>query len=100
MGVLNPLKVVIDNYPENQTEEFEAPNLPDDPEKMGYRQVPFSREIFIERSDFMEDPPKKFFRLGPGREVRPRWGAGEMGTLWYLKTHTHQPAELSDVAGA
>jgi glutaminyl-tRNA synthetase len=73
MGVLNPLKVVIDNYPENQNEEFEAPNLPDDPDKMGYRQVPFSREIFIERSDFMEDPPKKFFRLGPGREVRLRW---------------------------
>ncbi|MBW1811238.1 MAG: glutamine--tRNA ligase/YqeY domain fusion protein, partial [Deltaproteobacteria bacterium] len=73
MGVLKPLKVIIDNYPENQTEEFEAPNLPDDPEKMGYRQVSFSREIYIERSDFMEDPPKKFFRLGPGREVRLRW---------------------------
>ncbi len=73
MGVLRPLKVVIDNYPEDQVEHFEAPNLPDDPQKMGSRQVPFSRELYIERTDFMEDPPKKFFRLGPGREVRLRW---------------------------
>jgi glutaminyl-tRNA synthetase len=72
MGVLNPLKVIITNYPENQTEELEAVNNPEDPE-MGTRKVPFSREIYIERDDFMEDPPKKFFRLGPGREVRLRY---------------------------
>jgi len=72
MGVLNPLKVIITNYPENQTEELEAINNPEDPE-MGIRKVPFSREIYIERDDFMEDPPKKFFRLGPGREVRLRY---------------------------
>ncbi len=71
MGVLDPLKVVIENYPEGQIEEFEAPVHPQKPE-MGSRRVPFSREIYIERDDFMEDPPKKFFRLGPGREVRLR----------------------------
>jgi glutaminyl-tRNA synthetase len=73
MGVLDPLKVVIVNYPEGEEEEFDAPYLPDDPPKMGTRKVPFTRELFIERKDFMEDPPKKFFRLGPGREVRLRW---------------------------
>jgi len=73
MAVLNPLKVVIVNYPEDQVDELDAPYYPDDPPKMGYRKVPFSRELFIERSDFMEDPPRKFFRLGPGREVRLRW---------------------------
>jgi len=73
MGVLNPLKVVIVNYPEGETEEFDAPYFPDDPPKMGSRKVPFSRELYIERTDFMEDPPKKFFRLAPGREVRLRW---------------------------
>ena len=73
MGVLDPLKVVIVNYPEGEAEELEAPYFPDDPPKMGTRKVPFSREIFIERADFMEDPPKKFFRLSPGREVRLRW---------------------------
>ena len=72
MGVLNPLKVVITNYPENETEELDAINNPEDPE-MGIRKVPFSREIYIERDDFMEDPPRKFFRLGPGREVRLRY---------------------------
>src|SRR5215467_5849778 len=71
MGVLDPLRVVIENYPESQTEWFESPNNPEDP-AAGVRQVPFSREIFIEREDFMEDPPKKFFRLAPGREVRLR----------------------------
>ena len=71
MGVINPLKVVIDNYPDSD-EEFEAMNHPQDPE-MGTRKVPFSKEIYIERDDFMEDPPKKFFRLGPGREVRLRY---------------------------
>ena len=71
MGVLRPLRVVIENYPEGQREEFETPNNPEDP-SMGARRVPFSREIYIERDDFMEDPPKKFFRLAPGREVRLR----------------------------
>ena len=72
MGVLNPLKVVITNYPESQSEELDAVNNPEDPE-MGKRKVPFSRELYIERDDFMEDPPRKFFRLGPGREVRLRY---------------------------
>jgi len=70
--VLRPLKVVIENYPEDQVEEFEGALHPNVPE-MGSRKVPFSREIYIERDDFMEDPPKKFFRLGPGREVRLRF---------------------------
>ncbi|MCP4569790.1 MAG: glutamine--tRNA ligase/YqeY domain fusion protein [FCB group bacterium] len=69
MAVLEPLKVVITNYPEDKTEELEAVNNPED-ESAGTRMVPFSREIYIERNDFREDPPKKFFRLGPGREVR------------------------------
>jgi len=72
MAVLRPLKVSLINYPEGQTEELQAINNPEDP-AMGTRQVPFSREIFIERDDFMEDPPKKFFRLAPGREVRLRY---------------------------
>ena len=72
MAVLRPLKVVIENYPEGQTEELEAINNPEDP-AAGSRKVPFGREIYIERDDFMEDPPKKFFRLGPGREVRLRY---------------------------
>jgi glutaminyl-tRNA synthetase len=72
MGVLQPLKVVIENYPEGRTEELEAINNPEDP-SAGARQVPFSRELYIERDDFMEDPPKKFFRLAPGREVRLRY---------------------------
>ncbi len=69
MGVLNPLKVIISNYPEDITEEIELENNPGDP-NMGTRKIPFSRELYIEREDFMEDPPKKFFRLGPGRNVR------------------------------
>ena len=69
MAVLRPLKVVITNYPEGQVEEFETENNPEDP-SAGTRTVPFSRVIYIERDDFMEDPPKKFFRLAPGREVR------------------------------
>jgi glutaminyl-tRNA synthetase len=69
MAVLRPLKVVITNYPEGQVEEFETENNPEDPEA-GTRKVPFSREVYIERDDFMEDPPGKFFRLAPGREVR------------------------------
>ena len=72
MGVLRPLKVIIDNYPEGQVEELEAINNPED-ESAGTRKVPFSREIYIERTDFMEDPPKKFFRLFPGNEVRLRY---------------------------
>jgi glutaminyl-tRNA synthetase len=71
MGVLNPLRVVIDNYPEGQSESFEIASNPDDA-SAGMRSVPFSRELFIERDDFREDPPKKFFRLAPGREVRLR----------------------------
>ena len=73
MGVIDPLKMVILNYPDGQAEDFEAPYLPDDPPEMGFRKVPFRRELFIERADFMEDPPRKFFRLAPGREVRLRW---------------------------
>ncbi|MBM4275520.1 MAG: glutamine--tRNA ligase/YqeY domain fusion protein [Deltaproteobacteria bacterium] len=72
MGVLRPLKVVLVNYPEGQAEELEAVNNPEDP-AMGARKVPFSRELWIERDDFMEEPPKKFFRLAPGREVRLRY---------------------------
>ena len=72
MGVLNPLKVVIENYPEGESEELEAVNNPED-ESAGTRKVPFSRELYIEREDFMEDPPRKFFRLAPGREVRLRY---------------------------
>ena len=72
MGVLNPLKVVIENYPEGQTDELDAVNNPENP-GAGVRKVPFSREIYIEREDFMENPPKKFFRLAPGREVRLRY---------------------------
>lgn len=72
MGVLNPLKVVIENYPEGKAEELEAINNPEDP-TMGTRLVPFSRELFIEKDDFMENPPSKFYRLAPGREVRLRY---------------------------
>ena len=72
MGVLNPLKVIIDNYQEGEIEEFEAVNNPEDP-KAGTRKVSFSKELYIEREDFMEDPPKKFYRLSPGREVRFRY---------------------------
>ncbi len=73
LGVLRPLRVVIDNYPEDQVEELEAINNPEDP-SMGTRIVPFSRVLYIEREDFREDAPKKWFRLAPGREVRLRYG--------------------------
>ncbi len=73
MAVMNPLRVVIDNYPEGQTEELDAVNNPED-ESRGTRKVPFSRVLYIERDDFREDPPRKFFRLAPGREVRLRYG--------------------------
>jgi len=72
MAVLRPLKVTIENYPEGQTEMLAAVNNPEDA-AMGTRQVPFSRTLYIEREDFMEDPPKKYFRLAPGREVRLRY---------------------------
>ncbi len=71
MAVLDPLRVIITNYPADSVEELQAPNHPQQPE-LGARTLPFSQELFIERDDFMEDPPKKFFRLGPGREVRLR----------------------------
>ena len=72
MGVLRPLKVVITNYPDDESEVLDAVNNPEDPEA-GTREIPFSRELYIEQTDFMEDPPRKFFRLGPGREVRFRY---------------------------
>ncbi|MBN1943992.1 MAG: glutamine--tRNA ligase/YqeY domain fusion protein [Phycisphaerae bacterium] len=72
MGVLRPLKLVIDNYPDGQTEQLDAINNPED-ESAGTRKVPFGRVLYIERDDFMEEPPKKFFRLSPGREVRLRY---------------------------
>ncbi len=72
LAVLRPLRVVIENYPEGQTEELEAVNNPEDP-SAGTRLLPFSRVLYIEQDDFMENPPKKFFRLGPGREVRLRY---------------------------
>jgi glutaminyl-tRNA synthetase len=77
MAVLRPLKVVLVNYPEGQVEELEAVNNPEDPSQ-GTRKVPFSRELYLERQDFMEDPPRKFYRLAPGREVRLRYA-------YYLK---------------
>ena len=72
MAVLRPVKVIIDNYPEGQSEELDAVNNPEDP-SMGTRKVPFSKVLYIEQDDFMEDPPKKFYRLSPGREVRLRY---------------------------
>lgn len=73
MAVLDPIKVVLDNFPEDLVEEMEGINNPEDP-AAGTRKIPFSRELYIEREDFMEEPPKNFFRLGPGREVRLRYG--------------------------
>jgi glutaminyl-tRNA synthetase len=72
MAVLRPLKIVIENYPEGQSEELEAVNHPDDP-SAGTRKIRFSRELYVERDDFMENPPKKFYRLSPGKEVRLRY---------------------------
>lgn len=72
MAVLDPVKVIIDNYPEGQVEEMDAVNNPEDPE-MGKIKVAFTKELYIERDDFMEDPPRKFFRMAPGREVRLRY---------------------------
>jgi glutaminyl-tRNA synthetase len=99
MGVLNPLRVVIENYPKDDAEWFETPNNPEDP-SMGTRKVPFSGVVYIEREDFMEDPPKKFFRLAPGREVRLRSAyfitctgvvKDERGEIVELRA-THDPA--------
>src|SRR6202023_3473125 len=73
MAVLRPLKVVIENYPELQVEEVEAVNNPED-ESAGKRKVPFSKVLYIEQDDFRENPPKQFYRLSPGREVRLRYG--------------------------
>lgn len=73
MAVLNPIKVVLTNYPKEKTEELEASNHPED-ESMGKRKIPFSRELYIENEDFMEEPTQKFYRLSPGREVRLRYG--------------------------
>src|SRR5581483_10168346 len=73
MAVLRPLKLVIDNYPEGQVEEMDAVNNPEDP-NAGTRKVPFSRVLYIEQDDFREDPPKGYFRLSPGRDVRLRYG--------------------------
>ena len=72
MAVLRPLRVVIDNYPEGQVEEMDAVNNPEDA-SAGTRRVPFSRVLYIEQDDFREDPPQKYFRLRPGREVRLRY---------------------------
>ena len=72
MGVLRPLKVVIENYPDGQTEELDAVNNPEDA-SAGTRKVPFSKVLYIEQDDFRENPPKDFFRLAPGREVRLRY---------------------------
>jgi glutaminyl-tRNA synthetase len=74
MCVVNPLKVVLTNYPEDEVEQLDASYYPHDVPKTGSRTVPFSRELYVERDDFMENPPKKFFRLAPGREVRLRYG--------------------------
>ncbi len=92
MGVLRPLKVVIENYPENQDEELDAINNPEDP-AAGTRKVPFCRELYIERDDFREDPPRKFFRLAPGREVRLRY-AYFVTCTGVIKNEAGQTVEL------
>jgi len=92
MAVLDPVRVVIENYPEDQVEEFAIGNNPENPEA-GTRRVPFAREIFIEREDFMENPPKKFFRLAPGREVRLR-GAYFITCTSVVKDETGAITEL------
>jgi glutaminyl-tRNA synthetase len=72
LGVLNPLKLTIENYPDDKSEEIDAVNNPENPEE-GTRKVPFSSQLFIDRNDFMEEPPKKYFRLAPGKEVRLKY---------------------------
>ena len=102
MGVLNPLKVVIENYPEGKIEELDAINNPEDP-SAGSRKIPFTRELWIEQSDFMETPSKKYFRLAPGAEVRLRWAyiikcvgvvKNEKGEVTELRC-TYDPATLN-----
>jgi len=92
MAVLRPLRLVIDNYPEGQVEHMEAVNNPEDPSQ-GTRQVPFSRVLYIEQDDFREDPPKQYFRLSPGREVRLRYGYLVTGTS-LVKDSSGQVAEI------
>jgi len=92
MGVLRPLKLVIDNYPEGQVEEVDSVNNPEDP-SAGVRKVPFSGVLYIEQDDFCEDPPKKFFRLAPGREVRLR-GAYLVTCTGVLKDDAGEVVEL------
>ena len=92
MAVLRPLRLVIENYPEGQVEELEAVNNPEDP-TMGSRKVPFSRELYVEQDDFREDPPPKFFRLAPGREVRLRYGYF-IRCVGVVKDEAGQVAEL------
>jgi glutaminyl-tRNA synthetase len=93
MAVLRPLRVVIDNYPEDQVEELDAVNNPEDP-GMGTRKVPFSRVLYIERDDFREDPPRQFFRLAPGREVRLRYAYFITCTGVVKDDHTGEVVEL------
>lgn len=92
MGVLDPVKLIITNYPANTSEKLAIENNPEDPAG-GERQVPFSRELYIERDDFMEDPPKKFFRLGPGREVRLK-GAYIIECTDFVKDDQGQVTEI------
>ncbi len=89
MAVLRPLKVVIENYPEGESEEVEAVNHPENPDA-GTRRIRFGRELFIERDDFMEVPPKKFFRLSPGTEVRLRYA-------YFIKCHEVKKNAAGDV---
>src|ERR1051326_8050790 len=91
-AVLRPLRVVIDNYPEGQVEHMEAVNNPEDA-SMGTRNVPFSRVLYIEQEDFREDPPKQYFRLSPGREVRLRYGYFITCT-GVVKNKSGQPVEI------
>ena len=93
MAVLNPIKVVIENWPAGKTEEISAPYFPDEPDKMPYRNLLMAREVYIERDDSMIDPPKKFYRLAPGREVRLRWA-------YYIHCHealTDQNGEVTEL---
>jgi glutaminyl-tRNA synthetase len=93
MAILDPIKVVIENYPENQVEEFEVPTHPQDKENTETRVVPFSRTVYLEREDFMENPPGKFFRLAPGREVR-LFGAYYMTCTGVIKDEDGNVTEL------
>lgn len=96
MAVLHPLKLVIDNYPENQVEEFDCPYHPQN-RRMGSRKVPFSKVLYIERDDFMENPPKKFYRLSPGKEVRLRYGYFIKCIGIVKDPHTHEVVEVHSI---